>query len=731
MTDSFFDFDASLPPEDGPGMEEDEYDALNDETFGADTEWREDEWEKSHEQLAVETETARIKQTRAHHPVEDDDEDGLVSGSAAAQLEARLTEIILDEVESPVKQKPMLSIPPGFWPPIPSLQQRAPPKPGGSFENTQHPSMPVFNQLAALGHGQPPPQQVPKPPNMVMVRTVEDLERDLRAKSQAQVQRAQAQPEGSNFGSPVREGSKPGGPVDSNQLLEMLRAMGSMPEHRPQGHPPSSQPDIVLRLAQNQGKPFMHQPPPPPHNGGIMMPPGPMRHPPPPGMHRMPPNMFPPNFHHMRMRGEMPFPWMNQPMPVPMMHNQMHPPGMHHPHPAQMMNQQHQMMLHHQQQQQQQQQQHQMQQQQLRQNGSHDPYAGLMTQKDKQWLINIQILQLNTQKPYVDDFYYTAFQYKLQRARELAGERGVRVQKREQRTLEPRTYTPAQFEGSLGKLQVVSVTAPRKIIDMEIMNAEGQDAQTPARDTRKVKQALLELERLYILVLQLEDLEHPLLEAKQSVPESKEEIVWKVLNTIIPAPNAEDKLPLLLSVRKGKILLQRLFPHLTYSQQTPIWRSLLQNFWSISRKDAQEQVLCELFPAFRDWSAQAVLPNIVEVISAMLPQISERNSSPSNITTRSPLPAALSNKFGVSIITSIINRAGELDDNSCPPKTHPDWQAWSTFVSTISEVSCELSIEPTTPLDPLAKPNSLTRFVDNKQSQTLQRLLQIDNKHAE
>jgi hypothetical protein len=194
----------------------------------------------------------------------------------------------------------------------------------------------------------------------------------------------------------------------------------------------------------------------------------------------------------------------------------------------------------------------------------------------------------------------------------------------------------------------------------------------------------------------------------------------------------------------------------------------MQNFWSISRKDVQDQALTDLFPAFREWNAQAVLPNLVELTTAMLPQTkSERNTSPNNMTTRSPLPAALVNKvwiesptlmqkklnifickkkccrlitalilfyalqFGVSIITSIINRAGELDDSSCPPKTHPDWQDWSRFVSTVSEVASDLSIEPNAPLDPLFKPNSLTRFVDTQQCQALQKLLQIDNKHAE
>lgn len=36
-----------------------------------------------------------------------------------------------------------------------------------------------------------------------------------------------------------------------------------------------------------------------------------------------------------------------------------------------------------------------------------DDYAGLMTNREKQWLLNIQMLQLNTGTPYFDDYYYT------------------------------------------------------------------------------------------------------------------------------------------------------------------------------------------------------------------------------------------------------------------------------------------------------------------------------------
>jgi DNA topoisomerase 2-associated protein PAT1 len=42
--------------------------------------------------------------------------------------------------------------------------------------------------------------------------------------------------------------------------------------------------------------------------------------------------------------------------------------------------------------------------------GDYDEYAGLMTTREKQWLLNIQLLQLNTSQPYVEDYYYTVHQ---------------------------------------------------------------------------------------------------------------------------------------------------------------------------------------------------------------------------------------------------------------------------------------------------------------------------------
>lgn len=187
-------------------------------------------------------------------------------------------------------------------------------------------------------------------------------------------------------------------------------------------------------------------------------------------------------------------------------------------------------------------------------NGSleYDEYANLMSQRDKQWLIGIQLSQLNTGTPYIDDFYYTVFRERKAKQKgikenkahkdnqlnhpliqpkghaqlvliSMGNKNGTNQQRnqRERKNSEsgggkeketPRTYTPLQFENSLGKLQCGSVTAPRKIIDMDVV---GADTGSPLSSTneistqRKSRQILLHIETLYRIALKLEDLEDP------------------------------------------------------------------------------------------------------------------------------------------------------------------------------------------------------------------------------
>ncbi|EDW13695.2 protein PAT1 homolog 1 [Drosophila mojavensis] len=238
---------------------------------------------------------------------------------------------------------------------------------------------------------------------------------------------------------------------------------------------------------------------------------------------------------------------------------------------------------------QQMQQQQQQQQQQMNRYGGNlpqeefDEYANLMSTRDKHWLIGIQLSQLNTDTPYIDDYYYTVYRerkngqvrhsqahkdnqlnHPLTQPRghaqlilvQLGNKNGSRngQQHRERRNsdntsssntsgitnsgnnsniLSGYVFSPLKFENSLGKLQYGSVTAPRKIIDAEIMgsdsattdntgsassatrqssdkNNEGQpEVVLVPSSMRKSRHILLHIETLYRYLLKLEDLESP------------------------------------------------------------------------------------------------------------------------------------------------------------------------------------------------------------------------------
>merc|ERR1719188_2379625 len=49
-----------------------------------------------------------------------------------------------------------------------------------------------------------------------------------------------------------------------------------------------------------------------------------------------------------------------------------------------------------------------------------DEFAGLMTPRERQWIVNIQLQQLKCENPFVDDYYFTVYNQKKER--EAAGD---------------------------------------------------------------------------------------------------------------------------------------------------------------------------------------------------------------------------------------------------------------------------------------------------------------------
>ncbi|CAG9770202.1 unnamed protein product [Ceutorhynchus assimilis] len=721
MEDSFFNYNTSLkgglnprngepllPEEDDDDTYENEedYDALNDETFGAQSNL--DDWEQQHEEFAEFNESSRQNE----------------------KLENSISQLVLEESSDEEPPLELLTFPKNssVWAYTPTTKNGVlPNNPASVLSSLQNVSKSFIESqtphtvLAYLNSHVPP--GFPSQPGKIC--TVEELEKNLIKNSQqnAQIQHKQAHLQNQ---------------VTQNQN-SLQQAQDQQRPLLPLSHP---------------SHPYLLQHPnarlPPPGLPPLNIPPPNLRHLPPPGINPNHPlfglRMMPPHPQFMPLNGIQRPPGYGFPLPVNHPFNFPPPPNLNSgpPMPNQMKNmaaqRQNQMQQHQQQYSPHRQQQMQGHPRMRHDSGNYrhnrdyddrDEYSGLMTSKDKQWLLNIQMIQLNTGTPYFDDYYYTIYKErrsKSQRENVHNNERNGRYQnngrqrrnseRQDNNNLTPRIYTPLQFENSLGKLQCGSVTAPRKIIDMDIVQPEkDQDIPPPAKDSRKTKQYLLELESLYSLLLRAEDIKNPLFisnmekhrEMKQKqrlreleqapTPEQKQEIlklfklesepivenqhdyIVKICNGFVQ----EDKFASFLNIRKGKMLLLRLLPHLSLeyfsTQLLEIWSKVLLSLPLTGRRDtAGDNILPKLYPYFKRFVQTCTMSEIMDMISGLMEMVKQENSrsTPLSHAGKAPLYFVVLNKFGVSALICFLMRAEQIFSIVDP--TEKQQNAWTEFL---------------------------------------------------
>lgn len=192
-------------------------------------------------------------------------------------------------------------------------------------------------------------------------------------------------------------------------------------------------------------------------------------------------------------------------------------------------------------------------------NSTYDDYVGLMSTKEKQWLMSIQINQLISDNPYVEDYYFTVL--RLRCLGKLNPERSTREGPKliiPGRTKpESKMYAPTQFANSLGKLQVVTYTAPRRIIDVNISQATSEfpHDQLAVKDMRKFKQILLDIEKMYIWLLDFEDAEMRVEESSSDLDAGNHsQAAADYQNKLQTFLSNGDRLQQVMFVRKGKVI---------------------------------------------------------------------------------------------------------------------------------------------------------------------------------
>ncbi|XP_071528600.1 uncharacterized protein [Panulirus ornatus] len=286
-----------------------------------------------------------------------------------------------------------------------------------------------------------------------------------------------------------------------------------------------------------------------------------------------------------------------------------------------------------------------------------DEYCGLMTPREKGWLKYIQAMQLHSDNPYQDDYYFVMYNVKQQRKREeeVIEIDGLQLLLPDRGKEGGREYEPPRLENSLGKLQVVSVNAPRKIIDLQVVHLDPSHPTTPLqREMRKHRHLLLYIEKLFNVMMALDDLERkirllpdcPTRDLFKSKSRQEASRLW---DSVTATP---ERLVQLLCIRKGKSLLSRLMGWLGESEYMKLVTTILQNMTLLAKKDVHDHHLTLFWPITDRLVASASPSRLTDLATALNTQGGGAH--------KTNLISSLYNKFGMSLIMALMVRGEHL-----------------------------------------------------------------------
>jgi len=326
---------------------------------------------------------------------------------------------------------------------------------------------------------------------------------------------------------------------------------------------------------------------------------------------------------------------------------------------------------------------------------SEDEYAGLMSQKDKQWIINIQLNQLKCDNPYVDDYYYTMFQARKEEKRNRDDNRaGNQLLLNESLVeLHSQSYTPAQFENSLGKLQCVTVKAPRQIIDVGVMRCHDNNTsfrstdspvceQSPApgavvvsdkKQSGEYKLLLMKIEVLYTALLDLEA-DNLKLNALPTGAPLREQITQDEvthLQILQSGLSSADVVADCLAVAKGRSLVLRSVSYLSSSPNvvSSLLSIILANIHHVARNDHQDLQFWTLLAKYIDSES---LENLEPAAANMV-----------NLKNKVK-KAVLATSLGVSVMLTLILKASLVS-----AKSNNNLSIWSELAMTLLTIVAE------------------------------------------
>ncbi|XP_056349124.1 protein PAT1 homolog 1 isoform X1 [Oenanthe melanoleuca] len=365
-----------------------------------------------------------------------------------------------------------------------------------------------------------------------------------------------------------------------------------------------------------------------------------------------------------------------------------------------------------------------------------DPYANLMLQREKDWVSKIQMMQLQSTDPYLDDYYYQNYFQKLEKLAAAEEVHGDGPKKERTKLITPQvaklehTYKPVQFEGSLGKLTVSSVNNPRKMIDA-VVTSRSEDDETKEKQVRdKRRQTLVTIEKTYSLLLDVEDYERRYLlslegERPALMGERKQKICDMYDNLRGKAPGqdrpSDDHFMQIMCIRKGKRLVARILPFLSPEQAADVLMATARNLPFLIKKDAQDEVLPCLLRPFSHVLYHLPLGTVTSLVQ-QLTNLPQSASAPTNLH----LTAVLQNKFGLSLLYLVLSRGEELQSSDTNAELMQDNQWTELMLMATREL---LRIPQGALAKPVSIPSNLislfSRYVDQQKLNLLETKLHL------
>jgi len=314
-----------------------------------------------------------------------------------------------------------------------------------------------------------------------------------------------------------------------------------------------------------------------------------------------------------------------------------------------------------------------------------------MTQREKDWVIKIQLLQLHTDNPYVDDYYYTTWKLR-QAVRDRERKQSLGLQPEggdtEPQLLLPqlakndsKAYKPVQFEGSLGRLTSSSVHNPRKILDISLDRPD--DSEDPkARMGRRFKLLLLDVEKCFDLMLEVDDVEKKALalpdDSRTELFQTRASIISELFGRLsVYGSGQPEPFQLLSSLRKGIKVVARTLPLLDRGQLCVLLGDVFVHMEPFMVKDGEEQA--QLYTSIRRVLASASLEMLIYLTSSL---------------DKLYLDSILTKKLGSSCMWALISRGENIYKAVSPVDMEIEHHnAWLNFVQSVADSLREICVD--------------------------------------